>query len=91
MHDLEIKIPRKFLGFSWYRKIKDDYPEKWNELSLKQLIGVVKALHTTTDKHLFRAFAVGAILGIPRWRLQIFSAELMIQLWRLFEDRKSGV
>jgi len=85
MHELSIRIPRSFFGLPWSQQKKGAYAEEWNELTPRQLIGVVKALHTTKDKYLFRAFSIGAILGIKRWRMKMFSAELMIQLWWLFD------
>ena len=74
----------------WYKRVKGSYATTWNELTARQLVGVVRALHMASDKYEWRLLALAAVLGISPWWYRFFAAELVVQLWWMFDFLEKG-
>ena len=81
MHHIILKY-RNILGIR--RTIERHCPTEWNELTQKQLLGVLHLLSTLNDKYLFRIQVVKLLLNLNEYQYYLMSTEQLIQLFEYF-------
>lgn len=81
MHHIVLKY-RNRLGIR--RTIERHCPAEWDELTQKQLLGVLHLLSTLNDKYLFRVQVVKLLLKLSWYQYYLMSTEQLIQLFEHF-------